>query len=250
MEISEIINSIKTTPAASISSTTNNLEEYGLGGYDCPICENRGYVWNRRNDGITVSRECQCMKIRRSMRTIKNSGLEDMLTRYSFGNYIADTKERANLKNNAQRFVDASQGWLYISGRPGSGKSHLCTAMCAELINRGCETLYILWRDESVSLKSSVVDKEIYEPRIRKLKTISVLYIDDFFKGKYTDADVNLAFEIINARYNNKALRTIISSELPIATMMEIDEALGSRIYERSRGFNLKAPEENWRLRR
>ena len=40
------------------------------------------------------------------------------------------------------------------------------------------------------------------------------------------------AFEILNYRYNNKKLITIISTEQSIDNIIEFDEALGSRIYE------------------
>ena len=63
-----------------------------------------------------------------------------------------------------------------------------------------------------------------------------------------TDADINLAFEILNARYNDPMLRTVISSELPVEKILAIDEAVGGRIVERARGFICKAPPENYRL--
>jgi DNA replication protein DnaC len=87
-----------------------------------------------------------------------------------------------------------------------------------------------------------------YQAKIKKLKRVPVLYIDDFFKGGASDADIKLAFEILNARYNDTALRTIISSEIDLDGLMRIDEAIGGRIYERSRGFAVMAPGENARL--
>ena len=45
-------------------------------------------------------------------------------------------------------------------------------------------------------------------------------------------ADINIAFEILNARYQDKDLITIISSEKVIKELLTIDEAIGSRIYE------------------
>jgi len=108
-----------------------------------------------------------------------------------------------------------------------------------EFINAGNAAHYMLWRDEIVPLKASVMDDEAYEKAIRKLKEIKVLYIDDFFKterGKMpTTAEINIAFEILNYRYNNRDLITIISSERLIDDIIDIDEAVGSRIYERSR---------------
>ena len=84
-----------------------------------------------------------------------------------------------------------------------------------------------------------------------KLKTIPVLYIDDFLKckGEPSTGDLNLAFELINGRYNNEKLRTIISTERSIENVLDFDEALGSRIYEKSKGYCLSAPHENWRMR-
>ena len=75
-----------------------------------------------------------------------------------------------------------------------------------------------------------------------------VLYIDDLFKiGKGQDgrkqrptsADVNLAFEILNYRYNKPTCITIISSELYAEDILDIDEAIGSRIYERAKIVNI-----------
>ena len=82
---------------------------------------------------------------------------------------------------------------------------------------------------------------------------MKVLYIDDMYKtGKGqqpTVGDVNLAFEIINARYNDTGKVTIISSERTVEEMLDIDEAVGSRIYERSKGNYLNLyGRENWRL--
>ena len=75
-----------------------------------------------------------------------------------------------------------------------------------------------------------------------------MLYIDDLFKGNVTGADLNLAFQLINARYNDRKLITILSSELTLSEIIEQDEALGGRIYERARGFVLAAPNRNRRL--
>jgi DNA replication protein DnaC len=77
-----------------------------------------------------------------------------------------------------------------------------------------------------------------YNEDIHFYKTVDVLYIDDLFKtgrgvGKKaqmpTEADINLAFEIINSRSIQRK-PTIISSESTIYEILNIDEAIGSRI--------------------
>ena len=86
------------------------------------------------------------------------------------------------------------------------------------------------WRDDSTVIKASIKYADAYAGLVEPLKEAPVLYIDDFLKtnsGEPTVADINLAFEIINARYNRKDLVTIISSEYYIGDLLEIDQAVG-----------------------
>ena len=225
------------------------LEDYDLGGVDCEICNNTGMVTRQDENGVCWSRECVCMNARRAQRSIRNSGMSDMVSRYTFLNYQTPDNERARIKAKAIAYCDEPYGWFYIKGTPGSGKTHICTAICSELMKQGKSLRYMLWRDEAVQLKALVTSPEEYASRLNRLKTVRVLYIDDFLKGKITDADINLAFELINSRYNNAKLKTIISTELSIERVLELDEAVGSRIYERSKAYCLSAPSENWRLK-
>ena len=222
------------------------MEECGLDNFDCPVCKNTGNILYEK-DGAWYGKECECMNTRRSLRRIKLSGMDDMMERYTFENFQTPDGKRKVLKEKAMAYCDDG-GWLYFSGNPGSGKTHLCTAICSELMRRGKNVYYMAWRDESRKMKGLVNSDEIDEP-MRRLKRVAVLYIDDFFKGSMTEADVRLAFEILNARYNDTKLRTVISSEYGIEKILELDEALGSRIYERSKGYIMTAPGENWRLR-
>ena len=79
-----------------------------------------------------------------------------------------------------------------------------------------------------------------------------MLYIDDLFKQSIiSDADVKLAFEIIDYRARNN-LTTVISSELNVNELIEIDEALGGRIIQLTRGNRYiiaKDRNKNYRLR-
>lgn len=90
-------------------------------------------------------------------------------------------------------------------------------------------------------------------------KTAQILYIDDLFKtGRAADgscnptqADVRLAYEIIDYRYRCN-LPTIISTERTPLGLLEIDQATGGRIKEMA-GKNLFTIDtdmkRNYRLR-
>lgn len=148
-------------------------------------------------------------------------------------------------------------GRIFITGN--SGKSHICTAVAITLLKRGKEVKYMLWRDEASRLKAMVNEPE-YETIVKHYKTVDVLYIDDLFKtGKSensrkqrpTQGDINLAFEILNARYISKKL-TIISSESTLPDLIDIDEAIAGRIKQKCGDYCLNiAPDtsKNYRLK-
>lgn len=98
-----------------------------------------------------------------------------------------------------------------------------------------------------------MINEHEYTDRINEFKKTDVLYIDDLFKQKeIKDADIKLAFELIDYRLRQQ-LKTIISTELDEDALIECDEALASRIMQISRGFRMVIPRDrnkNYRLRK
>lgn len=208
-----------------------------LPGDHCERCLDRGYIYRVDEHSGIYAEECSCMIARRSMRRIRESGLSDLLERYTFEAWRSSEDWQRHAYDTARRFSDDPVGWLYFAGRPGTGKTHLCTAVCGDLLRRGFPVRYVLWRDFSTKAKASISDAEQYGDLIEPLKNVRALYIDDLFKGgsTATSADVNLAFELLGARYNDERKITILSSEMTISQITAIDEGLGSRIFQRSK---------------
>ena len=224
--------------------------------YNCPKCKNKELIAVLDADGKFSTRFCECKKIRRSIKKVEKSGLKKLLDTNTLNSFTATEKWQEGIKIKATEYIQKDGGWFFIGGQKGSGKSHICTAMVGEFINQGKDALYMLWRDRAVELKANVNNFEEYDKLMSELKNVDVLYIDDFYKtdseNKPTQADKNLAFELLNYRYNNPDSITIISTELLINELLAMDEAVGSRIYERSKGYQINiAPDisKNYRLR-
>lgn len=222
-------------------------------GYDCPLCLNRGDSMVLADDGEIHCVPCPCMAKRRSLRYIRESGLSELLERYTLDSWQCREPWQRNLLETVLRYAEKPEGWMYLAGRPGTGKTHICTALCGVLMEKGLETRYMLWRDVSVRAKALVNDYDRYDELLQSLISARVLYIDDFFKvGKGrepTEADVNFAFQLLNNRYNDRRKLTLISSELSLETVLSIDEGVGSRIYQRTEGRYMNLTNyENWRL--
>ena len=220
-------------------------------GYDCPKCMNRGYFERVQVDdlfGIPYSYivDCECVRTRRSLIRLRKSGLGDVEKKCTFEQYQTPEKWQAFVKDTAERFCrDDAHSCFFIGGQSGAGKSHICTAIALHYIYQGRELRYLKWLDEIDKIKAMYTeDAARYEATLQRIKEAPVLYIDDLFKtgngadGKHvppSHADIKKAFEIIDYRCNRKDMVTIISSEWTQAELTGIDEAVGGRIYEKSK---------------
>jgi DNA replication protein DnaC len=75
--------------------------------------------------------------------------------------------------------------------------------------------------------------------------------MDDPFKGKINETDINIVFEILNYRYLNR-LSIIVNTEFTVERLLAFDEAIGSRIYEMCKDYIVEVgmgKENNYRLR-
>lgn len=233
-------------------------------GYNCNVCKNKGYIakvveYENGTFSHVVS-DCKCAEVRRSILRLKKSGLKDIIHDYTFAKFEDTENWQKAVKAAAMEYAKSPEGWFFLGGQSGCGKTHLCTAICREFLLSGKRVIYMLWRDDIVKIKGAVTDSVEYSNLIEKYKQADVLYIDDLFKtGKGQDnskqmptpADINVAFEIINYRYCNPKLLTIISSELSEDELIDIDEAIGGRIFERAKSFSIaKDRSRNYRIRK
>lgn len=212
-------------------------------GIECDICLNKGYIQtiNEGSEQPCVI-ECYCMKQRRAVKAMQSSGLGGLIDK-SFDNYHAETDWQERAKRMAVEFSEKpDKSWLYFGGMHGSGKTHLCTAVCKELINQGRTVKYLLWGEINQKLNALKYRYEESEQYLDELKRVEVLYIDDFLKTatgqnnrpeKPGREELHNAYTVINARYfANK--KTLISSEHFIAEYEDFDGAAAGRIKEKS----------------
>ena len=223
---------------------------------NCSVCKNKGVIYYL--DGIyEMCRDCECMSARRSLKRIERSGLKDALEKCTFKNFVTEHDYQTVMKEKAGSYIKNYHGnWFFIGGQVGCGKTHICTAIVRKLlIGENKNTRYLPWRDVVPKIKAKANSDE-YEELLKPWKTVEVLYIDDLFKTaqgqKPTTADINIAYEILNYRYPKSGLITIISSELTIKQITEIEQSIGSRIFEKSGNYCInigKDIKKNYRLK-
>lgn len=208
--------------------------------YQCQECKDTGWIIIYK-DGHEVMRKCRCCKIKRAKELAERSGISGEFLKKSFASFdtmgnpvLVDAKNKA--EGYVKNFMAARYGRhnsIMFCGQPGSGKTHLGTAICSSLVGMGIPVIYMPYRNVITKFKQNILDEAKYSKEIRKYMDAAVLYIDDMLKGKFTDADVNVMYEIVNYRYMNN-LPLIISTEKNLDELLMFDEATGSRVIEMS----------------
>lgn len=244
-----------------VLSYNNSLGE--LPDYDCKICKNKGdLLMIDTETDCEVYKPCSCRNIRKTIKRMKECGMGNLLTLYRFSTFEVKEKWQKDIFDKATAFVNNDKAkWFCMLGQSGCGKSHICTAITRELLKMGMNVKYMMWLEESTRIKQAITNAELYARLVKELKEAEVLYIDDFFKNdndtKPSPADIKLANEIINFRYNqaritNKRLVTLISCERTLEQLLEYDTALAGRIVEMTKPNNLIIVEgfdKNYRLK-
>lgn len=178
-----------------------------------------------------LEKEIREKKLRRAEVMIERSGLKELIAENTFDSFVDEEPWQKRMKRIALEYASDPTGWIIFCGQSGSGKTHLCTAIAGEMMRKnGVPVAYMLWRQHY--MKASRYEEEDFRDELRRC---DCLYIDDLFKGLMTDAQVALAFDLLDARYrSNKP--TIISTELSMEDIGKVDEAIYGRIKHRARG--------------
>ena len=141
----------------------------------CDECEG-GFLmdqWRQdiRNGGsMRGPRECSCVERARSRKRLRDSGLSYLAARCTFDSFKTAKPWQQGVKKLAQDYLkDARRLSFFISGQSGCGKTHLCTAICNELIERGGSLRYFQWVRDGTRLKQLLCEGGDYEKEIRAL---------------------------------------------------------------------------------
>ena len=201
----------------------------------CSRCNNRGLIGFLNEYEKFATRPCKCSGTRTTIKRLQQQGLFESAKEKTLDKFTVTTEAQRGLKEIVQKYIsDSDPRWLILCGQSGAGKTHLCTAAFVKIsMKMGADGRYLLWNSDGRRIKAAAKDGD--ESLLNEFKQTSLLYVDDLFKCKKgsepTDADVRLAFELLDYRYAHK-LRTIISTEMPMDDIGSLDEAIYRRIRE------------------
>ena len=84
-------------------------------------------------------------QLERCYRELEESGLRRVTEEWTFSSFQARESWQREMKAGAERYAADPQGWLLMAGQPGTGKSHLCTAIFRTVLGKGLAARYFSW---------------------------------------------------------------------------------------------------------
>ena len=169
---------------------------------DCGACEGGFLIaeWRsaqREGNATAGPKECACVQRARNRKHLRDSGLAALVERCTFESYLAESPWQRAARQKALDYLEdyRSQGF-FLSGQSGSGKTHLCTAVCNEIIQKGGRLKYFQYVHDGTHLKQLLAERESYEQEIRALLEVPLLYL---YLCKQNSERKRLAYVIIAA---------------------------------------------------
>jgi DNA replication protein DnaC len=247
--IDETLKRIAAATSKESSPTSSSTEQPAAraqadlaGDPECPHCGGLGYL---RADipvgdpdfGKIIACTCRQAKVSQQVhrRLFSLSNLDELrnLTfenfeprgRIGIGKFQADSIELAY--NQAQQFAQTLQGWLFLEGTYGCGKTHLAAAVANYAVDLGVPTIFITVPDLLDNLRFTWDDSNTnYETRFERLRSSQLLVMDDFGTQNATPWAQEKLFQIINYRYTNQLPMVITTNN----SLNEIEERIRSRL--------------------
>lgn len=176
------------------------------------------------------------------------SGILPLYENCTVENFIADTPDKQHAKDFAQYFINGffcSNGQSFIfSGETGTGKNHLASAICSELISYGKSCLVITVSEMMIKLRKCYgKDAEISEDEfIKRMLNLDLLVIDEIGLQKNTDSEKLVLNQIIDqrvSRLKSTGILTNLGGE-------DLTKFLGVRIISRLKMNNGQWIVFNW----
>lgn len=191
-------------------------------------------------------RPCNCQLKKQAKKFLMLSGISKSYESKSFDNFVSDDLETKTAKETALKYAQDFRGKnLILTGLTGSGKTHLAIAVIKGIIDQGVMAKYVGYRDLVNDIKFS--GDEERTKRLKKYTECTTLFIDDMYKGKPSDADINVLYEVINDRYT-KRLGTVITTELSINQINDVEPSIAGRLVEYAEGYIVQMGHRNRRL--
>lgn len=206
-----------------------------MGWSHCPECNRLRDEKAEQERKAAEERERQA----RMEAKLNRAGIPMRFRSRSFETFEANTKAKADCLRIAVEFSAdfdrhlAQGSTMVFSGKPGTGKSHLATAICQSVMAANNTAMYInaldairlirsTWRRDSELTESAAMDS---------LVSVDLLVIDEVGAQYGTEGEQIILFDLINRRYEDQMPMILLTNQGKDG----FKQYLGDRAFDRLR---------------
>lgn len=142
----------------------------------------------------------------------RKSGIKASCVHMTFKNYQRSESGDETRKAMIEAVNASKNGTcLIIAGKPGTGKTHLATAIAIQAMTQGKQAIFRLVSAMLDEIQSTINGKGDYDGLMKQFKNAPCLVLDDLGHENMTEARASYLHQIIDYRYSEK-LQTIITT--------------------------------------
>lgn len=196
----------------------------------CVKCDGVGMYFPEGGNGVAY---CDCHKQQKTRAMIHQSGISAGYIGCTVAGYKAENTNEQKARKAIFEWVAGykpnTKGFVLI-GPPGTGKTHLLSAVCLALIKlHGVQPQYRSATELTAKTKARFGNEMVMPDLFEAAAEARVLALDDFGAEKPSEWSQSLFSELIDSRYRN-GKTTLFTSNL---AMPEIEDMYGPRIADR-----------------
>lgn len=218
---------------------------------ECVKCQGIGYVL--LDDGAAP---CECRLSQEVDIRFRLANIPRKFTNKNLSGFVARNQKQKEILHGAKSFLKTFRGnshdqpgkGLLMTGREGTGKTHLAVAILKEVISKGYKGLYWNVPELFLELRRRMDDSaEESEADIFDVaRRADLLVLDDLGAERTSDYVLDRLYVLINRRYEDDSATIITTNRTLPELKQQLSPRIASRIAEMC--VTMEFPEGDFRL--
>lgn len=206
------------------------------------VCDTHGKYQSYKDLGngreVCINPSCPTCKTElKAKEIIGKAGIQKRFLNCTFDNYEAVSEQQKFVKSRVQSFADNFPkvlevgSSLILSGSVGTGKTHLACAIANQLALSGYTSCLRTVSELVQSIRDgrNWSNDKTSSQLIDEYTKFDLLIIDEFGVQSGTDNELNILFDVVNARYAEQRPTLALSN----LSKSDFKQKVGERIFDR-----------------